>query len=344
MRQARKERRSWPRSSESPASASPGSAWELRETWTGSPRHRWHRGRCLADGDGVADWAWRRWCACAPASSRRRLRSRRSRSCGPWSRSISRIRTNAGGSSPGLRICWLSPSGRTGSRGSLLPPGGLLRAAGGGRSGRPGPRRSSMGGRRAPRLHRVPARVVARRSDLRAGTRASGATSSGDPGSGREGGFDHALGGAAFGTGDGSADSRASSRDLRGLASGDPRARRGRAPVRSRRWCGCRSTGDCSHVRTASDRLAGPIDALDVPESLHALIAARPMGSAPTSAAAPGRIGAREIIHHRRPGGAGRAGGGRAPALSLPSCGRRRFDRGRPRSRSAASTASSRIC
>ena len=45
----------------------------------------WHRGRCLAYGEGVAFWALAEWFACAPGSSKARIPDRPERRCAPRS-------------------------------------------------------------------------------------------------------------------------------------------------------------------------------------------------------------------------------------------------------------------
>ena len=177
------------RSSGSPASASPGLHGSSRSTSTGSPRPlvaprplpRLRRRRRLlgAGGDG--------------ADARRHprgggARTRRSRSCGPRSRSTSRTpderelaRAAARASARPRRADGARP------RGPLLRLAALLRAAGGGRSGRPGLRGPAVGRRGAARLHRVPARVVARAIRSSCWRSRGPSCSSGDPGFGSGG-------------------------------------------------------------------------------------------------------------------------------------------------------------
>ena len=109
---------------------------------------------------------------------------------------------------------------------------------------------------------------------------------------------------------------------------------------------GCCSTAGCSCRRAARTGSTGPIETLEVPETLQALIAARLDGLEPRgAAAAPGRFGARQDVHACRAfaaisglaGGRGRA----APRLARAQGGPvdLRPTRSRP---SAGSTGSSR--
>ncbi len=95
--------------------------------------------------------------------------------------------------------------------------------------------------------------------------------------------------------------SPASSRACRRSCAPDPRA----APRVSRstpsRRCGCCSTAACSSHDGTAFRPTGPIETLEVPETLHALVAARLDGLDRRGAAArPGRRRARQDVHASR--------------------------------------------
>ena len=170
-------------------------------------------------------------------------------------------------------------------------------------SDRPRVRGHAVGGREPARLHRVPARLVARPSALRRHARAAGAARA-----------THDLG-----RGPAATSRRCSSkplpRDGDGGAPGRPRpgppagrcatasssAPRACRCTRSRR-CACCSTAACSCRTVPPTGLTGAIDSLEVPETLQALIAARldglAAGGAPPAA---GRLRSRQDVLPRRP-------------------------------------------
>ena len=237
----------------------------------------WHRGRCLAYGEGVAYWA-----LAEMVRMRARIVEERGRreSAAAKLRAVDRgARPRRGGaragSSRGSRTCSARRADGARPRGPLRGLAALLRAAGRAAARRARLRGPAVGRRRPARLHRVPARVVAQPPALRARARAARARRAPpDLGAGGRN-CDDAL---------------------------------ARAARRRRRWTSC-STGfvpglpdelraqilaraegvplyAVETVRMLLDRglLAregdvyrptGPIEALDVPETLHALVAAR---------------------------------------------------------------------
>ncbi len=88
-------------------------------------------------------------------------------------------------------------------------------------------------------------------------------------------------------------------------------APRGSRSTRWRRSACCR-TAACWSQEGARYVVTGDVSDLEVPETLQALVASRLDGlSAERAIAAPGRVGARAVVHRRRRGGARAAGRGR---------------------------------
>ena len=139
-----------------------------------------------------------------------------------------------------------------------------------------------MGRREPARLRRVPARVVAQLAAVRDHARPARSCSSG----GRPG----APGTATSARSTSSRSPAAAMEELlagpraracrRRCATRSSRAPRASRSTRSRR-CGCCSTAACSCRRARSTGRSATIEALEVPETLHALIAARLDGLAP---------------------------------------------------------------
>ena len=225
----------------------------------------------------------RRWSGCALASPRTNLRTSRSRSFRPCSPRSSSMRKSAAFVEPRLA----APARADGSR----------RRRTARTSSRRGVCSSSGWPTRTPvimvfedihwadaalaRVRRVPARLVAQPSDLRHHAGAAG-------GLGAPSGLGcapaqlhlaHAR--AAAGRGD----RRAAARARAGPARGRRRSGSGRGQTACRstrsRPCGCCSTVACSSARRHGYDVAGDLATLDVPETLHALIAARLDGLEP---------------------------------------------------------------
>ena len=266
----------------------------------------WHRGRCLAYGEGVAYWAlaemvrMRAGIARGRAARRRRstkLRAMR-RAARPRSRGARLDRAAARAPARARRAA------RAGPRGSLL------RLAAASSSGWPSRGRSSLvfedlhwADAGAARLRRVPARVVARTTRSSC-SRSPGRSCSnvGRPGAPGKRNFTLARARAALRT----------ERDdelLDGLVPGlpderraaDPRPRRGRPALRGRDRAHAARPRAARARRTASTGSTGPIEALEVPETLHALIAARLDGLDPEERRLlAGRVRARQDVHEAR--------------------------------------------
>ena len=130
-----------------------------------------------------------------------------------------------------------------------------------------------MGRREPPRLRRVPARLVASHPLFVVTSRGRSCWSGGRAGA--PGSALHiALSRAALGAGDGGAPRRLRAgppREVRDQSSPAPKASRS---TRSRP-CACCSTADCWCRRARPTARPGEIEALEVPETLHGLIAAR---------------------------------------------------------------------
>ena len=342
-RQRRDRRAAWSRCPASPGSASPA--------WLGVLQVHRRPARSRSGGTAAAasptaraspTGRWRRWCACArgsprtrtPASALAKLHDARASTCS--------TPTSERSSSRALPTCSGWRSGRRADRRSLRRVAPVLRAA-----GRPGPGRDGLRGHPVGRPGLLdfieyllewsrdqPIFVVTlARPDC---------WSAGRPGA-RAAARSPALPRAARRRRDGGAPRRARARTARRAARrGSSRAPRACRCTRSRR-SGCCSTAACS---PGGDRLpAGRADReLDVPETLHALIAARLDGLSRGAAAGPGCRGPRQDLHARSAGGAVGPGRARARAaargLVRKEVLRSRPTRGR---RSAASTASCRI-
>ena len=243
---------------------------------------RWHRGRCLSYGDGVAYWA-------LAEMVRGRARHPGGRGCGFGSRKAARCCRRAPlrpggaplGRTPPRASSRARGAKRQGQGGPVRRLAALLRADVGGPPGRDVLRGHAVGGRVASRLHRVPARLVAEPRHLR-----SHAVAARDRRAPAELGCGPAelhldLPGAALPAGHAASWSRGSCRaSPTTCATGSSTAPRACPSTPSRR-CGCSSTGACSSAKATSYRPAGPIGALDIPETLHALIAARLDGLSP---------------------------------------------------------------
>ena len=260
-------------------SASRGSPGSSRSTSTASSQTVWwHKGRCLAYGDAIAFWALAEMvrmraritedepAESAPDEARRGGRGDRRRPRG------ARVRRAAARSS-----CSASTD-RTaaGPRGSLLRLAPVLRADGRAGPGRPDLRGHPVGRRRARRVRRVPARVVAEPADLRDHARPAGAgrarTRAGAPSTRR---FSSLFLEPLAARGDRRAARRASCPGLPGRgARADPRPR-GRIPLYAVETV--RMLLDRGLLERDGDeyRPSATLDALDVPETLQALIAAR---------------------------------------------------------------------
>ena len=177
----------------------------------------------------------------------------------------------------------------------------LLRAPGRALSDGARLRGHAVGGREPARLRRVPARVVAQPPDLRDHARAARAARAPADLGRRAAQLHVALPRAALAAGDGGAARRARARAARtSCATRSSPARRASRCTRSRP-CGCCSTAACSSRTAPCTGRPGAIEALEVPETLHALIAARLDGlSTGGAAAAPGRGRARQDLHASR--------------------------------------------
>ena len=186
-------------------------------------------------------------------------------------------------------------------RGSLLRLAALLRADGRGRAGDPALRGPALGRRGAARLHRVPRRMVAQPPALHRHARAARAARA-----------PSRRGARAGATSTRSSSSRCPRRPARSFSAGScpgcptscgHASRNGPRECRSTRSrpCGCCSTAACSSRRRASTASAGRVEALDVPETLHALIAARLDGlDGRRAAPSRGRVRAGSNLHAHR--------------------------------------------
>ena len=133
----------------------------------------------------------------------------------------------------------------------------------------------AVGRRVAARLRRVPARVVAEPPAVRDHARPPGAARAAADLGRRTPQLHLPLPGAALGGGDGGAPRRARPRAAgRACATRSSPARRASRCTRSRRYACC-STAGCSSQEGPSTGSSGEIESLEVPETLHALIAAR---------------------------------------------------------------------
>ena len=325
-------------------------AWEFEKYMDGLVDEVWwHRGRCLAYGEGVAYWA-------LAEMVRMRARDRRGRgdhepalreARAPRRASTSPTPRSARGSSRGSPTCSGSASARRRAAGPVRRVAALLRAAGRRRSRRARLRGHPVGRRGAARLRRVPARVVAQLSDLRAHPRPAGAAERRPTWGGG-----HATSTRSSSSrsrrGDGGAARRPRARPSRRA----PRRRSSPGPKASRstrsRPCGCCSTVACSPARATFTARPGRSRRSTSRRRCTRCIAARLDGLTPEERRA----------RRRTPPCSGRRSRSRAlAALVRARRGRRRAaprdarpqggplasrpTRARP---SAASTASSRIC
>ena len=255
-----------------------------------------------------------RWCGCAPASPRTRSRRRRARSSARRSSEhVLDARGAALASSRASRTCSGSRSAPPRDRRTSSRPGGCSSSGWPTLARRARLRGHAVGGRGAARLHRVPARVVAQPPALRAHARAGPSCSS----AARPGARASATSRSLYlepllARGDGGAARRASSRacpttlrdQILDRAEGVPLYAVETVRMLLDRGCSCRratATGRPARSRT-----------LEVPETLHALIAARLDGLA--SRGAPARPGRARCSARRS----------RKPALAASSGCRRR--------------------
>ena len=296
-------RRTSSRSPASPGSASRGSRGSSTSTSTGSRRSTyWHRGRCLSYGEGVTYWALadmvRMRCRIGEEEEPAVAREKLARALEEHMPDAGRARVRRAAAGAAAR-----PRRARGPRqaGPVRRVAALLRAPGGRLPDRARVRGHAVGRREPARLRRVPARVVAQLADLR---RHAGAAGAGRPATdvGRGSPQLHvAVPRAAAARGDGASCSRVSFPACPNRrASRSSRAPRACRCTRSRR-CGCCSTAACSCRRARVYPPVGEIGELEVPETLHALIAARLDGlSAEERRVLAGRGGARQDVHAGR--------------------------------------------
>ena len=258
-------------------------AWEFYKYFDGIVEQvYWHRGRCLAYGEGVAYWA-------LADMVRMRCRIGEDEAAGVRAREA---RGDARGALPRqgrarLRRAAAGAAARA-RRGRDRRPAGplrrlaaVLRAAGRHLPDRARLRGHAVGRHEPARLRRVPARVVAQLPAVRRSrSRGRSCRSAGRAGA------------PASATSPRSTWSRSRGRRWRSCSKGScracrracatrsSRARRACRCTRSRR-CGCCSTAACSPRRGRSTSPTGEIETLEVPETLHALIAARLDGVSP---------------------------------------------------------------
>ena len=291
----------------------------------------------------------RTWCGCAAGSPRTRTGEPRRAKLARDARGARRRRgASARSSSRGSRSCSGSASASAATGRTCSPPGGCSSSGWPSRYPMVLVFEDMQWADAAPaRLRRVPARVVAQPPALRDHARpARAARAAARPGA------------RASATSPRSTSSRSPARRwselLDGLVPGlpDEAARRRSSPApracrstRSRR-CGCCSTAALLVQDGAVYRPVGEIESLEVPETLHALIAARLDGlAAEERRLLQDGAGARQDVHAARALAAlvgSRRGGDRAAARwrsSARRCSRSRPTRARP---STASTASSR--
>ena len=301
VRPRRRARRAWSRSPASPASASRGSRGSSRNTSTGSStRHLVASGslpRAMATGSPTG--RSRRWSACGPALPRTRSRERARGSSRRASSSIVLDADERPWVEPRLaHLLGLEELRRAGDRSDLFAAWRLFfeRLAGS------GPtvllvRGPAVGGPRPARLHRLPARVVARLADLRDDAGPAGAArAASDVGCGAAQ-LHLALPRAAL--------AMAMAELLEGLVPGlagdgcatrcgsaprDPAVRNGDGADAARPWAGRPGGTACTGAPASSQTSR-------CRRRLHALIAARLDGLGPTSGARAGRGGARQDLH-----------------------------------------------
>ena len=253
-------------------------AWEFYKYFDGLAEDvYWHRGAASPTAKASRTGRWPTWCGCAariaededPATALPKLRrDARASTCS--------TRTSGGASSRGWRSL-LGLEERSGARprGPVRRLAAVLRAAGRRRtrpswcsrtcSGRTRACSTSSStcwsGRASSRSSCSPSRAPSCSSSGRAGAPAS-ATSPRSTSSRSRGG-----------------DGGAARRPRPGLCRRAARRRSWTAPRACRctpwRRCGCCSTAACSSRRARSTGRPAPIEALDVPETLHGLIAAR---------------------------------------------------------------------
>ena len=284
----------------------------------------WHRGRCLAYGEGVAFWALAEMVRGRAgiledeesASAARKLASLdRATYPGP--------KRNGAFVEPRLGHLLGSRSGAAGDQENLFAAWRIFfeRIADQGPV-RDGVRGHPLGRQRAPRFHRVPGRLVARPSHLRADARTARALRA----QARMGQRDAELHlDLPRATADRGRWTPCSVDLIPGLpedvASADPRARRG-VPLYAVETVRMLVRPGILVRENGAFRLEGSVDTIEVPESLQALIAARLDGLDPGRAAgAPGRRGPGPDVHPAGPGGDHGAHGGRgrvAPRFARP--------------------------
>ena len=207
----------------------------------------------------------------------------------------------------------------------------------------PALRGRAVGRRRPARLHRVPARLVAQPAALRVRARPARVRREA-PDLGRQARLHAALPRAAAGRRRWTSCSPASYPACRtscaSACSSAPRACRSTPSRRS----ACCSTAACSTRDGDVYRPTGPIEQLEMPETLHALVAARLDGlDARGAQPRPGRRRARQDVHEAGPGRADGHSARSSSSRSSPRCCARRCSRSRP-TRSRPSEASTRSC
>ena len=290
----------------------------------------------------------RTWCACAAASPRRRNRaSALLEAATPRSRSTSSTPRSGASSSPASRTCSGSRSTRPrDQRGPLRRLALFFERLAETLSDRARLRGHAVGGREPARLRRVPARLVAQLTRSSSLTLARPELLERRPtwGAGQRN-FTSLYLEPLSRHGDGASFSPGSCPGLPDeLATRSSRAPKASRSTRSRP-CGCCSTAACSCRRAPCTGPTGEIESLEVPETLHALIAARldglPAGGATP---APGRRRPRQDLHASRRWLRSRARGGRARSAARRRSRARRCSACRPTPArpSTASTASCR--
>ena len=270
-------RRTSSRSPASPGSASRGSAGSSTSTSTGSPRPSGGTA-AAASPTARASPTGRspRWCACAAGSPRTRTRRPAPRSSAATLDEHVLDADERAFVEPRLAQLLGLEAGRAGrAAAAVRGVAALLRAHGRHEPGRARVRGPAVGGREPARLRRVPARVVAQPPDLRASrSRAPSCRAAADLGR-RPAQRSRRSTSSRCRRRDGGAARRARARAARRpRASRSSRAPRASRSTRSRR-CACCSTAACSPRTGASTASSARSSALDVPETLHALIAAR---------------------------------------------------------------------
>ena len=292
-------------SSRSTSTGSPTDAW-----WHRGPLPRLRRGRRVlgAGRDGAHARAHRR----GRAGRRRASRKLAARRAGDRPRPGGACLRRAAASAPARP----DRADRARSRGSLLGVAPVRRAHGRRVPGDHGLRGHPLGRRRAARVRRVPARLVAQPPDLR---RHAGPSGRHRPAS-RLGGEPAELHLARARAAPGRRDRRAAARTSCPASPTRRSSGSATAPTASRstpsRRCACSSTAASSSARTAGTGHRRPRDARRARDAACAHRGAARRPRARRAPAAPGRSRAREDLRPARPGDARRSRRGRAPAGS----------------------------